>query len=900
MSSMHSPEGPPGDPLAPLRVPELVAGRKRSLGSRGVHNIVKHHLAGNARIPLRAQTALQRRDAPPNTPPINTPPINTLNGQSSMEVFALPPKRPSPLPPHLSARAVVRNPEVSQWNTGKLVTNSVDYDYLPNPPKPASSLFQSPAPVKLDHVPSSGSFFLPADQETADRASSSGRFFRFPGAARADTVPSSENSFQIPSQEKTDLPIVSGVSTIPDTPRKRSHELASSQTYPAVAPGPVLFPLVQKAPETAKSSIFPVTIFPPKTGPIPRHQATIEPASSFIFKLPVSATPTAPLTGPGAPFVFKLGGAASGDSAGTTPTPHNLSSTKPQSEATRTPPLQFLELNSIVINNESVARGVEGSIEVHANITPSDPENSSEEDDTTIESLHNDISALRESVNNLKTEVSSIDGFEQSLQTRIATVMLLKEGILREIETKEVTMSQIERELQNIKTKRDTLKKAVAALTLKTENVVAEAEPPVTINESLEMRRPDVEMEDFAEDISQGVAQQEDSSEKKRPQEQSISEMPSDNKSIEGEYSEVEEQVEAASEAQTDESLVKSHGKDEKYSVQETKETKLPKINEPVARINFQAESATQLPIEPKVETAAGKSIESYESQDIPRDDRSAQKTTENVPLVEARSQEQKSETTQESDASGSFKTQSGMDNAEKRLVADLRAQERAAEIEAFQQAEKERLEIKRLIKEHLERVKHEESRRKMGKPKIPGTDDGSSDEKEIISPIKASRAAMDAHRAVFRNVDQGRYDLYQSGEMGHEMVDETPLRKATEPKEEEETIVVGGSGVLNQATSPKNSVIDYAASEHGQSKTRRPRFPYHISLDLRPTYEVDPLRVEVGLNQSPEEEITKRCMELMTPAGYQNFIRMPKLRMFLDQCNKRHASRLTRYHASG
>jgi hypothetical protein len=547
-----------------------------------------------------------------------------------------------------------------------------------------------------------------------------------------------------------------------------------------------------------------------------------------------------------------LGGTASDNSAGAAP--HKLSSAKPQLEATRTPPPRFLESNSTVINNDSVSRGEEGSLEVHSNTNPYGSDNISEEDDATIESLHNDISAIRESVNNLKTEVSSIDSFEQSLQARIATMMLLKEEILREIETKEVTMSQIERELQNIKAKRNTLKQAVSALALGTENVVAEAERPVIAKESAEVGRPDVEMADLIEDIAQGVAEEEGSSETKRPQEQStweVSEVPS-NESIEEEHSGVKEQLEAtcearpSDEAQKEESLVKNHEKDEKHSGQETKETKFPRVNEPLARINFQAAPATQSPVEPEVETevetTTDKSIESYESQNNHRNDISIQKTTENTPLVEARSQEQKSETTQESDAPGSFKTQPGMDNAEKKRLASLEAhekaqQERAAEIEAFQQAEKERLEIKRLVKEHLERVKHEESRRKMGKPKMPGTDDGSSDEKESTSPIKTSRAAMDAHKAVFRSVDQGRYDLYQSGEAGHEIVDETPLRKATEPKEEE-AIVVRGSGVLNQATSPKNSVIDYAASEHGQSKPRRPRFPYHISLDLRPTYE--------------------------------------------------------------
>lgn len=106
---MHSLEGLPGDPLNLLQAPELVAGRKRSLGSRGVHSIVKHHLAGNARIPLRAQIAQQRRAAPPNTPP-----IYASRGPSDVEVFVLPPKKPSALPPHLSARSVIKNPEVSQ------------------------------------------------------------------------------------------------------------------------------------------------------------------------------------------------------------------------------------------------------------------------------------------------------------------------------------------------------------------------------------------------------------------------------------------------------------------------------------------------------------------------------------------------------------------------------------------------------------------------------------------------------------------------------------------------------------------------------------------------------------------------------------------------------------------
>ncbi|RPB10325.1 hypothetical protein P167DRAFT_272162 [Morchella conica CCBAS932] len=894
---MHS-EGPPGNPLAPLRAPELVAGRKRSLRSRGVHSIVKHHLAGNARIPLRAQVAEQRRAAPPNTPP-----IYASKGPSDMDVFALPPRKTSALPPHLSARSVVRNPEVSQWNTGKLVTNSVDYDYLSNPPKPASSLFQSPTPAKLDQAPPPRNFFIPADQEMADKASSSGAFFRFSETAKADTGPSSENKFQLPSQEKANLPIASDISTIPGAPRKRSPELASSQTYPAVAPGPVLFPLVQKVPETPKPSIFPETIFPSNTGPIPRPQATIEPGSPFIFKHQVSATPSTPLTGPGAPFVFKLGGASSDNSAGTAP--HKLSSAKPHPEATRTPPLKSLEPNSTVINKDSVGRGEESSLEAHANTNPTGSDNISEEDDATIESLHNDISAIRESVNNLKTEVSSIDSFEQSLQARIVMMMLQKEGILREIETKEVTMSQIECELHNIKAKRDALKQAVSALALRTENVVAEAESLMIAKESAEAGRPDVEMANLVEDIAQAVAEEEDSSETKGPQEQStweVSEVPP-NEFIEEEYSGVKGQLEVTSEArpsgeaQEEESLAKNHEKDEKHSDQETKETKFPRVNEPFARINFQAAPATQSPVKPEVEITTNNSH---------LNDMSIQKTTEDTPLVEARSQEHKSETTQESDASGSFKTQPSMDNAEKKRLADLKArekaqQERAAEIEAFQQAEKERQEIKRLVKEHLERVKHEESRRKMGKPKVPSTDDESSDEKESTSPIKTSRAAMDAHKAVFRNADQGRYDLYQSGgETGHEMVGETSLRKEMEPREEEEAIVVRGSGAPNQATSPKNSVVDYAASEHGQSNPKRPRFPYHISLDLRPTYEVDPLRVEVGLNQSPEEEITKRCMELMTPAGYQNLIHMPKLRMFLDQCNKRHASRLARYHASG
>lgn len=725
----------------------------------------------------------------------------------------------------------------------------MDYDYLSNPPKPASSLFQTPIPAKLDQAPPSGNFFLPADQQTADKASSSGSFFRFSERAKADTVPSSENWFQLPSQEKANLPIDSGVSTVRGAPKKRGPEHASSQTYPAVTPGPVLFPLVQKVPETANSSIFPETIFPSNTGSTPRPQATIEPGPPFIFKLPVSASFSAPLTGSGAPFVFKLGGATSGNSAGTAPL--KLSSAKPHPEATRTPPFKPLESNSTVINNDSVSRGEEISLEVQANTNPSGSGNISEEDDATIESLHNDIGAIRESVNNLKIELSSIDSFEQSLQARIAMMMLQKEGILREIETKEVTMSQIERELHNIKVKRDTLKQAVSASALRTENVVAEAELPVIAKESAEMGRPDVEMADLVENIAQGVAEEEDSSETKIPQDQStweVAEVPS-NEFIEGKHSGVKEQLEVTSEArpsdeaQEEESLVKNHEKYEKHSEKETKETKFPRVNEPLARINFQAAPTTQSPVEPEVDITTDKSMESYESRNSHLNDISVQKTTGNTPLVEQRSQEHKSETTQESDASRSFKTQPSIDNAEKKRLADLKAhekaqQEREAEIEAFQQAEKERHEIKRLVKEHLERVKHEESRRKMGKPKTPSTDDGSSDEKESTSPIKTSRAAMDAHKAVFRNADQGRYDLYQSGEMGHEMVDETSLRKATEPKEEEEAIVVRGSGVLNQAMSPKNSVIDYTASEHGQSKPKRPRFPYHISLDLRPTYE--------------------------------------------------------------